>query len=89
MIFGSYNAKTKEEALEYINNGENINEIVLKLSEIRDKICVLLGVDNLFHLERGGRISKALAVIGTTLQLKPIIKINLFFKVSIPLFIIC
>lgn len=63
-------------ALEYIKNGDSIENIMSNLTKLRDKICVLLGVDNLFHLERGGRISKALAVIGTTLQLKPIIKIN-------------
>jgi len=63
-------------ALEYIKNGDSIEVIINKLSTLREKICVLLGVDNLFHLERGGRISKALAVIGTTLQVKPVIKIN-------------
>jgi len=63
-------------ALEYIKNGDNIDTIINKLSDLRERICILLGVDNLFHLERGGRISKALAVIGTTLQLKPVIKVN-------------
>lgn len=63
-------------ALEFIKNGDSIENIVSNLTILRDKICILLGVDNLFHLERGGRISKALAFIGTTLQLKPIIKVN-------------
>lgn len=63
-------------ALEYIKNGDTIEEIINKLTQLRERVCILLGVDNLFHLERGGRISKALAVIGTTLQLKPIIKVN-------------
>lgn len=65
-----------KKAIEYIKNGESIEEIINKLTELRERICILLGVDNLFHLERGGRISKTLAVIGTTLQLKPIIKVN-------------
>ena len=63
-------------AIEYINNGENIESIIEKLVSLRERICILLGVDNLFHLERGGRISKTAAIIGSTLQLKPIIKVN-------------
>lgn len=63
-------------AVEMINQGLNIDEIYSKLNDLKERLCILLGVDNLFHLERGGRISKALAVIGSTLQLKPIIKVN-------------
>lgn len=63
-------------ALELIKENKSIDTIVENLYVLREKICILLGVDNLYHLERGGRISKALAVIGSTLQLKPIIKVN-------------
>lgn len=65
-----------ERANELINKGETIEKIMTELTLLRDKIFIFVGVDNLFHLERGGRISKAAAVIGSTLNLKPVIKVN-------------
>jgi len=65
-----------DEALDLINKNKTFEEIVEALEQLKHRLCILLGVDNLFHLERGGRISKAQAIIGTTLNLKPIIKVN-------------
>ncbi len=63
-------------ALNMVENNKTFEEIIEKLEFLKRKLCILLGVDNLFHLERGGRIGKATAIIGTTLNLKPIIKVN-------------
>lgn len=65
-----------DEALKMINENKNLDEIYNHLENLKHKLCILLGVENLFHLERGGRINKAQAIIGTTLNLKPIIKVN-------------
>lgn len=65
-----------DEALRLLKENKSIEEIYNYLENLKKRIVILLGVDNLFHLERGGRISKATAIIGTTINLKPIIKVN-------------
>ena len=39
-------------------------------------VCHDVTVDDLFHLHRGGRVSKTSAVLGTIIKIKPIIHIN-------------
>lgn len=53
------------------------------LAEVRDwlvenavHVCVKFTVDDLFHLQRGGRVSKATAVVGSVLNLKPVLKLT-------------
>lgn len=65
-----------DEALKMIAENKSLEEICNHLEDLKHRLCILLGVENLFHLERGGRINKAQAIIGTTLNLKPIIKVN-------------
>lgn len=38
--------------------------------------CVWFTVNDLFHLQRGGRISKTTAVIGSLMNVKPILNLN-------------
>ncbi|MBE5746103.1 MAG: DegV family protein [Clostridiales bacterium] len=65
-----------KKAVEMKNDGKSLEEIIEVLTNLKDKITIFLGVDNLFHLQRGGRISKAAAIVRTALQLKPIIKVD-------------
>lgn len=65
-----------KKAIELRDCGKNIDEIVEQLENLKNRIYIFLGVDNLFHLQRGGRISKGAAIVGTALQLKPIIKVD-------------
>lgn len=65
-----------KKAVEMRGAGKSIEEIVNYLEELKNKLFIFLGVDNLFHLQRGGRISKGAAIVGTALQLKPIIKVD-------------
>lgn len=65
-----------KKAVELRDNGKTIEEIFNRLEQLKHKIHICLGVDNLFHLQRGGRISKGAAIVGTALQLKPIIKVD-------------
>lgn len=51
-------------------------DVVAELNEFRDHINVQFTVDDLFHLQRGGRVSKATAVLGSTLNLKPFLYVN-------------
>lgn len=56
--------------------GASYEEIVEKIEAMKSHINAQFSVDDLFHLQRGGRISKANAVVGTVLSLKPAMFIN-------------
>ena len=57
-------------------NGSTYGEIVTKLEEMKSHINTTFVVDDLFHLQRGGRVSKTTAVVGSALNLKPVLYIN-------------
>lgn len=53
------------------------------LEEVRDwcednklKVCHWFTVDDLMHLKRGGRVSATTAVVGTMLQIKPVLHVD-------------
>ena len=54
--------------------GAGFDEIVAKMYEMREKMCQYFTVDDLQYLRRGGRISGATALIGTMLNIKPILQ---------------
>ncbi len=56
--------------------GVSYEEIVEKLEVMKHHINAQFTVDDLFHLQRGGRVSKASAVVGTVLTLKPSMFVN-------------
>ena len=53
--------------------GKTIEEVEAWVEENKLHICHNVTVDDLNHLQRGGRISKTAAVLGTMVQIKPII----------------
>ncbi len=57
-------------------NGASYDEVVTNLEEFKNHINVQFTVDDLFHLQRGGRVSKATAVVGSALNLKPFLYVN-------------
>lgn len=57
-------------------NGASYEEVVEKLEELKNHINVQFTVDDLFHLQRGGRVSKTTAVVGSALNLKPFLYVN-------------
>lgn len=57
--------------------GLDINQNAANLEKIRDNIYVALCTSDIKHLLRGGRISKANAIIAGTLNIVPMIGINL------------
>lgn len=64
------------EAAKLIKEGLNIVEITEKLEKIKPKISIYAGVDTLKYLEKGGRLSKGAAMVGTLLNIKPIIRVK-------------
>ncbi|MCM3783625.1 DegV family protein [Neobacillus mesonae] len=60
------------EAAEWAQQGKSINEIVDRISEIRNQTKLFVAVDTLENLVKGGRIGKGKALIGSLLHIKPI-----------------
>ncbi len=64
-----YAAKLRDE-------GKSIDEVYNWLIEHRLNVCHWFTVDDLFFLKRGGRVSAATAVVGSLLQVKPVMHVS-------------
>lgn len=64
------------EAVKLVKKGLNITQIVEKLEEVKPKVSIYAGVDTLKYLEKGGRLSKSAATVGTLLNIKPILRVK-------------
>lgn len=62
--------------------GKTAEEIVDALEDLKDRAKVIAAVDTLEFLQRGGRLSKAAATIGSMANLKPILTITEEGKVA-------
>lgn len=62
-----------KKALKLIENGENPESIINHLNEMKKLSKAYFIVDDLSHLQRGGRLTGAQAIIGNILQVKPIL----------------
>ena len=63
-------------ALKQKEAGKTIEEVAQWAEENKLHVCHNVTVDDLFHLHRGGRISKTAAVLGTMVKVKPIIHMD-------------
>lgn len=63
-------------AVELKEEGKGMQEIANWLLEHLQNFCVQFTVDDLFHLQRGGRVSKMTAFVGSMINIKPILVIN-------------
>ena len=63
-------------ALKKKAEGMNIDELAQWVEDNKLHICHNVTVDDLNHLHRGGRVSKTTAVLGTLVQIKPIIHMD-------------
>lgn len=64
------------EAIRLVNEKKTIDQIVSELEETKEKIVAVAALDTLKYLEKGGRLSKGQAVVGSILNIKPVIEIK-------------
>lgn len=64
-----------QEALAMRDAGATRAQIVAKLEEMREKIRIVFVLETLEYLQKGGRIGKAQAFVGTLLKFKPLLGI--------------
>ncbi|MEE1195875.1 MAG: DegV family protein [Lachnospiraceae bacterium] len=57
-------------------NGASYEEIVTEIEAFKHHINAQFTVNDLFHLQRGGRVSKTTAVVGSALNLKPFLSVT-------------
>ncbi len=63
-------------AIDMREEGKSIEEVYQWVEDNHMRVCHWLTVDDLFFLNRGGRVSTTAAVFGTALNIKPIIHID-------------
>lgn len=56
--------------------GKSIEEIAKEVTEVSAHVSIQFTVDDLEYLYRGGRLSKTSAILGTVINLKPVLHIN-------------
>lgn len=59
-----------------IADGLSAAEVVFKCEELKGRIKILVGVETLEYLRRGGRLSNASAFVGTLANIKPVITVT-------------
>lgn len=63
-------------ANEMKRQGKTLDEVAAWVEENKLHVCHEFTVDDLNHLHRGGRISKATAVLGSMVNIKPILNVD-------------
>ena len=63
-------------AVQLRDDGKSIDEIVVAIEETKEKVVLLLTLDTLKYLYKGGRLSKGASVAGNLLKIKPIITVT-------------
>lgn len=56
--------------------GKSMDEIIAWLEENKLNVCHMFTVDDLNHLHRGGRVSKMTAILGTMINIKPVLHVD-------------
>ncbi len=69
-------------ALKARDNGLNIDDNYKQTEERRDHLCHYFTPNDLFHLMRGGRVSRTAAIAGSLLKIKPMLYVNIDGKLS-------
>ena len=65
-----------ESALTWAAEGQDFEEILLKIQRQIDGTSAFIMVDDLNHLVKGGRLSNGAAILGNLLSIKPILYFN-------------
>lgn len=64
------------EAAKSIRKGLTVNQVIDKILDARDNIEMLFVLDTLKYLEKGGRLGRIQSLMGTLLNIKPIIRVE-------------
>ncbi len=64
------------EAVKMIKNNLSLDNIITQLTALREHTEVTFSLDTLEYLEKGGRIGKVSALLGTILNIKPVIRVD-------------
>ncbi|SFE92653.1 DegV family protein [Alteribacillus iranensis] len=64
------------EAAKMAREGATVHEILKRLTEMKKSMRAYFMVDSLTHLQRGGRLNGAQALVGSLLKIKPILHIE-------------
>lgn len=64
------------EAVQLKKKGLTLEENAKQIEATVQHICHMFTVDDLNHLHRGGRVSKATAILGTALGIKPVLHVD-------------
>ena len=70
------------EALRLQQEGYTLDQLLKWLEDNRLRLVHDVVADDLYHLQRGGRVSKTAAVVGTALGIKPLIHVNHLGKLA-------
>ena len=62
--------------VKYLQQGHTVEETVAFLQDYTQHVCCEFMVDDLNHLHRGGRLSKASAVLGSLMGIKPMLHVT-------------
>ena len=76
MSFSAYISMSALYAWDLAEKGENPDDIIKKTMEYIKTWEVYILVDSLKYLEKGGRITKTSAIVGTLLDIKPVLTIR-------------
>ncbi len=83
-LTGSYGAKLLILAAQrMIKEGKKAAEIVDELNELKKRITVMLSVDTLEYLYKGGRLDRTAALIGSIAKIKPVIIVTREGKIGV------
>jgi len=63
-------------ASDFRRDGMGFTQTVAHIEAAKKHLCQIFTVDNLMHLRRGGRISPAVAIVGSALAVKPIMNVD-------------
>lgn len=61
------------ELIKLRKEGLSLEQAIARINNLRERVQSWVTVDDLKHLERGGRVSKASAAVGTLINIKPIL----------------
>jgi len=81
VVIDSLNASMGEgllvlKAAEMRNSGKTIEEIETEIKNLIPKVCSYFTVEQLKYLVRGGRVSKFSGIVGSVLNIKPILRVD-------------